>query len=113
VINLTALFLLQDQPAAPSRGPGLGIFFIQMLAFIAIIYFLMLRPKIQQEKRHRERLKQLKKGDEIVTAGGVVGTIVHLRDHDLTIKSGETRLEIQRDRIAEVRSADDKDSKAT
>lgn len=87
------------------------MFFIQMLAFIAIIYFLMLRPKIQQEKRHRERLKQLKKGDDIVTAGGIMGTIVHLRDNDLTIKSGETRLEITRDRIAEVRGSDDKDSR--
>lgn len=111
MIDRTVLFALQDQPAAPSQGPGLGIFFIQMLAFIAIIYFLMLRPKIQQEKRHRERLKQLKKGDEVVTAGGIMGTIVHLRDTDLTIRSGETRLEIVRDRIAEVRGSDDKDSK--
>lgn len=84
-------------------GPGFSVFLIQMLAFVAIIYFLMIRPKMQQEKRHRERVAQLKKGDEIVTAGGIVGKIVHITDTELTIKSDEARLRVSRDRVAEIR----------
>jgi preprotein translocase subunit YajC len=83
----------------------MGIFLFQMAAFIAIIYFLLIRPKIQQEKRHREQISQIKRGDEVVTAGGIVGEVVHIKDDRLTLKSGESRIVVQRDRIAEVRSA--------
>jgi preprotein translocase subunit YajC len=83
----------------------MGIFLFQMAAFIAIIYFLLIRPKIQQEKRHREQISQIKRGDEVVTAGGIVGEVVHIKDDRLTLKTGESRIVVQRDRIAEVRSA--------
>ncbi len=95
-----ALFLL-FAPSGDGRG-GMGIFLFQMLAFVAIIYFLMIRPKIQQEKRHRERLGQIKRGDEIVTTGGIMGKVVHVDDDKLTIKSGESRLIVQRGRVGEV-----------
>lgn len=96
------LLLLQEPP--PRSGPSMSLFFLQMLAFVAIIYFLMIRPKVQQEKRHKARLAELRKGDEIVTAGGVVGKIVRINENELTIKSDETRLVVKRDRIAEVLS---------
>jgi preprotein translocase subunit YajC len=82
----------------------MGIFLFQMLAIVAIFYFLIIRPKVQQEKRHRERLEQIKRGDEIVTAGGIIGEVVHIKDSQITVKSGESRFVVQRQRIAEVRS---------
>ena len=99
----TTLFLL-FAPTGQPGGRGLGIFLFQMAAFIAIIYFLLIRPKVQQEKRHREQIAQVKRGDEIVTVGGLVGEVVHIKDDRLTVKSGESRVVVQRDRIAEVRS---------
>lgn len=96
-----ALFLLFAPSGDGGRG-GMGIFLFQMLAFVAIIYFLMIRPKIRQEKRHRERLGQIKRGDEIVTTGGIMGKVVHIDDDKLTIKSGESRLIVQRGRVGEV-----------
>lgn len=85
-------------------GGGMSIFLFQMLAIVAIFYFLIIRPKVQQEKRHRERLEQIKRGDEIVTAGGIIGEVVHIKDSQITVKSGESRFVVQRERIAEVRS---------
>ena len=76
--------------------------FAQMAAIIAIFYFLIVRPRSKQEKRHRERLTQVKRGDKIVTVGGVIGTIVHVKDDELTIKSAESRLIIQRERVAAI-----------
>jgi preprotein translocase subunit YajC len=96
------LFLL-FAPSGTAPGRGLWIFLFQMGAFIAIIYFLMIRPKVQQEKRHRERLSQIKKGDEVVTAGGIVGEVVHMKDDRITIKTGEARVVVMRDRVADVR----------
>ena len=82
-----------------------------------IFYFLILRPQQKQRKTHEEMLRKLKKGDEVVTAGGVVGEVVHIKetmkdgqptramDDRVTIKSGESRLIVERGRIARVVSA--------
>ena len=87
-----------------SSGAGMSLFLIQMVAIVAIFYFLIIRPKMQQEKRHKARLEKIKRGDEIVTSGGIVGEVVHVKDDKLTVKSGESRLIVQRERIAVVRS---------
>lgn len=90
---------------APSGGQGGGtlfIFLIQIVAFIAIFYFILIRPQRQQAKKHEELLKSLKKGDEIVTSGGIVGEVVHVKENLLTIKSGEAKLVVERERVAKV-----------
>lgn len=102
--------LLQAAPVAPSPIGNLFMF----LAIPAIIYFLMIRPQQKQRKQHEERLKTLKRGDQVVTAGGIVGEIVHMKetsteagpqrtmDDHITIRSGESRLIVERGRIARV-----------
>lgn len=80
------------------------IFFVQMLAIVAIFYFLIIRPKVQQDKKHREKLATIKRGDRVVTVGGIIGEVVHLKDDQITLKSGESRLVVQRDRVADILS---------
>ena len=104
--------------AAPSAGGGntlLPILF-QFAAIFAIFYFLMIRPQQRQRKQHEESLRALKKGDEIVTAGGIVGEVIHIKESvrdgapvttmedRITIKSGDSRLVVERGRIARVAS---------
>ncbi len=103
------LFAFQQQE--PSRAPGSGFFLFQMLMIFAIIYFLMIRPKVKRERQHRERVSQLKKGDEVVTAGGIVGEVIHLKDDRVTVKSGESRFVVMRDRISDLPSDDRKQEK--
>ena len=95
--------------AGGSSGAGMSLFFIQMLAIVAIFYFLIIRPKMQQEKKHKARLESIKPRDEVVTAGGIIGEVVHVKDDRLTMKSGDTRLIVQRERIAVVRSPGEPD----
>jgi preprotein translocase subunit YajC len=83
-------------------GGTISVFILQIAAFIAIFYFILIRPQRQQAKRHEEMLKQVKRGDEIVTAGGIVGEVLHVKDNRLTIKTGESKVVIERDRIAKV-----------
>ena len=97
------LFAFQETAQQP-RSPGTSFFLVQMLIIFAIIYFFMIRPKVKREREHREQVTQLKKGDEVVTAGGIVGEIVHLKDDRVTIKSGESRFVVMRDRIADIPS---------
>jgi preprotein translocase subunit YajC len=89
-------------------------FLIQLAAIFAIFYFLLIRPQQAQKRKHEEALRNVKRGDQIVTAGGIVGEVIHVRetasdggtprpmeDH-ITIKSAESRLVIERGRIARI-----------
>ena len=94
--------------AAPRQGAnGLWVLFGQIFIFLVIAYFLIFRPQRKEQERHQQRLDALKKGDEVVTAGGVIGTVLHVEADRLTIRSGESRLVVERSRIAKVLTAKD------
>jgi preprotein translocase subunit YajC len=84
-------------------------------AIFAIFYFVLIRPQQRQRKAHNALVEALKKGDEIVTAGGLVGDVVHIAtvgkdgaasmEDRITIKTGESKVIVERGRIARVSSA--------
>ena len=87
------------------------VLLLQFGLIFAIFYFLVIRPQQRQRRAHEERLRALKRGDQVVTAGGVVGEIVQIApladakapmDDHVTIRSGDTRLVVERARIAKV-----------
>jgi len=80
-------------------------------SIFAIFYFLLIRPQQQQRKKHESAILELKKGDRIVTAGGLIGEVQHIKtsataspDDEITVKSGESRLIVERGRIAKITS---------
>ena len=88
---------------APRQGASGGaVFLIQMVAIFAIFYFLLIRPQRMAQKKHQEMLSQLKKGDDVITEGGIVGSVVHIADDQVTIKTGDTRIVVMRGKIARV-----------
>ncbi len=116
---MTSLLVLFAQTAAPAtaqpaaRG-SLTPFLVQIGLIFGIFYFLMIRPQQKQRKAHEAAIMAIKKGDQIVTAGGIVGEVVGIKegmkdgtttptmaDH-ITIKSGDSRLIVTRARIATV-----------
>jgi preprotein translocase subunit YajC len=112
---MTAPFALLALGAPGPNGGGgsLTPFLFEIVAIFAIFYFLMVRPQQKQKKQHEQRLRELRKGDEVVTAGGIVGEVIHIKqlkdaaesasmDDRITIKSGESRLVVERGRIARV-----------
>lgn len=114
MIALYAALALQ----APAASSGSMLFLIQIVLIGAIFYFLMIRPQQKQRQRHEETLRAIRKGDEVVTAGGIVGKVVHIRetpkaenvkatglDDRITIESGEARLVVERGKIARILSS--------
>ena len=83
-------------------------------AIFAIFYFVLIRPQQRQRKEHEGLVQNLKKGDEVVTAGGVIGEVIHIKvamkdgtphptmDDRVTIRSGESKMIIERGRITKV-----------
>jgi preprotein translocase subunit YajC len=79
---------------AQAAGTGAGsataglIAFVPYIAIFAIFYFLMIRPQQQRAKAHRAMIEAVKKGDEIVTGGGIVGKVVRVMDGEVEIDAG-------------------------
>jgi preprotein translocase subunit YajC len=86
---------------APAQGGGMGMaLIIQLVLIVAIFYFLLILPQRREQKRHREMLAELRPGDEVVTSGGVIGEVVQLKDDRVTLKSGDSRLLVEKARVA-------------
>lgn len=88
------LFLLinsanaQDAAAATKSGGMFGML-MPFALIILVFYFFMIRPQQKQRKKHQEFLGSLKKGDEVITASGLIGTIYTISDKIVTIELDE------------------------
>jgi preprotein translocase subunit YajC len=101
-VNAIMLAVLQGTPRGGQQG---FVFIIYIVAFGAIAWFLLIRPQRRIQQQQHQMLSALKKGDEVMTEGGIIGTIVHLADDRVTLKTAEsTRLVVARPKIARVLS---------
>ncbi len=90
--------------AADPMGGLLGSLLLP-IGMIVIFYFLLIRPQNQRMKKHKAMLAAMKKGDTVVTQGGVIGKIFKLADDEVTIDTGEGgKLRIVRSMIVDVRN---------
>jgi preprotein translocase subunit YajC len=108
--NTLALLLI-----AQAEGGGIPTtFLIQIPLILGIFYFLLIRPQQKQRKDQEERLRNVRKGDEIVTAGGIIGKVENIKEtlkdgtavktmeDRVTIRSLDSRFVIERGRIARI-----------
>ena len=85
---------------ASGEGGGASVFLMFGLIFV-IFYFLLIRPQQKQAKQHREMIATLKKGDKIVSTGGLHGTITGLTDDVVTMEiAPKVRVKISRASIS-------------
>lgn len=111
---LFALISQEPAAAAPAGCAGGGNPLFMMVAVMAIFYFIMIRPQQKQMKEHQQKLARLKKGDVVVTVGGLIGTISAAEERELTVEiADKVRVRVLRSRIADVYvNAPDADEKA-
>ena len=91
-------------------GGGLTVLVLQMAAIGLVFYFLILRPSGQARKRHAELLTTLKKGDEVMTSGGLIGRVKDIKEVDteglkevrVTLETGTANVVVERSRIVRV-----------
>jgi preprotein translocase subunit YajC len=101
--------MLQTQ----SGGSGLTVLVLQMAAIALVFYFLILRPSGQARKKHAELLANLKKGDEIMTSGGILGRVKEIKEVDseagkevrVTVETGTSTVVVERSRIVRIGGA--------
>ncbi len=98
---------------AQSGSSGITVLVLQMAAIGLVFYFLILRPSGQARKKHAQLLTNLKKGDEIMTSGGILGRVKDIKEVEsdgvkevrVTVESGTSTVVVDRSRIIRVGGA--------
>jgi preprotein translocase subunit YajC len=92
--------LIPDAMAQAAGGAPAGAgttSLIMMAVFVVIFYFLLIRPQQKKQKEHQAMLSKITVGDEVVTAGGILGKVIEVGDNFLTIEIAENvRIKVQR-----------------
>jgi preprotein translocase subunit YajC len=92
---------------------GSGFFLILILIF-ALMYFVMIRPQRQQQRRHQEMLNNLKVGDEVITAGGIYGDVVGVEPDRVSLEIAEdVEIEVARRAISSIVTPEPEEAGAT
>ena len=92
--------MAQGAPAGAPAGGGMSMLLVMGLFFV-VMYFMLIRPQQKKQKEHQAMLSKIAAGDEVVTAGGILGKVVEVGDQFLTIEIADNvRIKVQRFQVA-------------
>ena len=98
-MNILAINLLQTAAGAQPAGGG-GMFWIMMILLFVIMWAFMIRPQRKQQKELEKFRNELKRGDKVVTAGGIYGIVDEIKEKSVLIKvDGDVKLRVDKNSI--------------
>jgi len=102
-MTLNGLNILLAQQQTAQQDPNAAIKMIGMMVIFAVImWVLMIAPQRKKAKEQDLMLKALRAGDKIVTASGIIGVVLSIKDRTVSIRSADTKLEILKSAVADV-----------
>jgi preprotein translocase subunit YajC len=102
---MLTLAFAQDAAAQAPQGQSSPLISLMPIFLIFIVfYFLLIRPQKKTQQEHAKMIENLQKNDEVVTAGGMHGTIVNIQDDVVTLRVDEnTRIKVQKSSISRLK----------
>ena len=102
------MFISPAYAQASGAMPGGDLVtFLPMIAIIVVFYFLLIRPQQKRARTHKQFIENMKKGDRVVTSGGMYGTITGVTDNSVTIEVAEkVRVKVLKSAIADYAKGD-------
>ena len=97
--------LFAQDSSGNGQTPQSGIFgglggFLPIILMFLILYLLLIRPQSKQRKQIEEMRQALKKNDKVITAGGIIGTIISINNDTITIRTRDVKLDVQRTAVS-------------
>ncbi len=110
-INMSFIPLLQAAPSASSSG-ALFSGVVPFILIIVIFYFFLIRPQNKKQKETEKMLKALKKGDKVITIGGIHGVVSSVKENTIIVKVDDNcKIEFNRTAISTVEMSDEEKAK--
>lgn len=105
-ISIPAVIAMAGAPGGGGQQGSILSTLLPLVVIFAIFYFLMIRPQQKQRKRHTEMLTALKKGDSVITRGGMMGTVYAIAENIITLEVADNvKIKFSRESIAGVEGA--------
>jgi len=99
------MFITPAYAQTGGGGADLFGFLFPMIAIMVIFYFLLIRPQNQRMKQHQQMVEGVRRGDTVVTSGGIVGKITRVADDELTVEIADgVRVRVVKNTLSDVRS---------
>jgi preprotein translocase subunit YajC len=98
------VILAQATPAAgPPQNPIMA--FLPMILLVVVFYFILIRPQQKRAKQLAKLIESIKSGDKVGTASGIIGVVVTVKDKVVTLRSGDSKLEVSKSSVTEILEA--------
>ena len=105
--NFIAYLAFAPPPSQSGTQPNPTGQMVQMLGMMLIMgfmfYFVLIRPQQKKAKEHAALLKTVRNGDTVVTSSGIVGTVVNVKEDVISIRSSDSKLEILKSAVSEIK----------
>ncbi len=103
---ISSAYAMGQAQGGTAQGGGFGAF-IPLIIMFVIFYFLLIRPQQKKAKEHRDMISDLKKGDRVITTGGIYGTISSLDDISATLEiADQVKVKVVKGNIAALANKD-------
>ena len=102
------LYVMLAGPSQSGQNPLMSL--LPLVLIIVVFYFFMIRPQMKRQKELKNFREALKKGDKVITTGGIYGKIVEIEDHSILVEV-DSNVKMKIDKSAILRDPSDMDSK--
>lgn len=103
-----ALILFMGQPAGASTGQSSAMPFVMLILIFVVFYFFLIRPQMKKQKEMTNYRSSLKKGDKVVTTGGIYGRITEVKDNYVMMEAGgDVKLKVDKNALLKDPSTDE------
>jgi preprotein translocase subunit YajC len=104
-----AYILLMGQPASSTGGQSNALItFIPLLLVFVVFYFFMIRPQMKKQKEMNNYRSSLKKGDKVITTGGIYGRVTEVKDNYIMMDAGgDVKLKVDKNALVKDPSSDE------
>ena len=100
---LPVIIAMGTAPQTPGQPPPSPLFqFIPMVLVVVVFYFFLIRPQQKKAKEQARLLKNLKSGDKVATASGIIGIVISVKDNTVSLRSADSKLELTKDSVTAI-----------
>ena len=75
---------------------------VPLVLLVVVFYFVLIRPQSKKAKEHAAMLKTVRRGDEVITSGGIVGEVVTVKERTLVVRSMDAKFEVNKSAVSEI-----------
>ena len=94
--------MLADAAGSGTQAQNPLMAFLPMILLVVVFYFILIRPQQQRAKQQAKMLSALKAGDRVVTASGIIATVITVKEKSVTLRSADAKFEVTKASVTEI-----------